>query len=170
MKKILIIIVLIVAVTAVVWHRAARAAETTVYCPLISDIHKNNTTENWYAHTTTGSWQSYHTSFANQLTEFLGAQWVGVKIGQVACVYQAAQKFKVRGTPVLQPVFPIHLIFHDMVLQPSGGKWQQHQKTEAYNCRPRTQADLPFDQSDCAFQMRLEKPAGSFDSEVEDLR
>jgi len=170
MKKTLIMVVLIIAVAAIVWHRTARAAETTVYCPLISAIQKNNADGNWYAQTAAGSWKSYHISFGNQLTGFLGAQWIGVNVGQVACIYQAAQQFTAQGTPTSQAVLPIHLIFHHMVLQPSIGKWQQYQKTETYNCAPQTQADLPFDQSNCPFTVKPKKPKGNFDNEVEDLK
>lgn len=180
MKKTVIIVVLVIAVVAVVWHRAARAAsatETTVYCPLVSDIHKNNTSGDWYAQTTAGTWKSYQISFANSLTEFLGAQWVGVNVGKVACSYQAVQNFTAPSGPVSQATLPVQLIFHKMALQPSAAQWQRYNNpettaTETYNCVPKTQADLPFYQSSCPFTVKIKpkKPANSFGNEVEDLK
>ena len=65
----------------------------TAFCPDISDIKSNPAKGNWVAKTKAGFWKSYHQSFATDLTQFVGAQWVGENLGQIFCVYQSEQRF-----------------------------------------------------------------------------
>lgn len=79
-------------------------------CPKISDIHKNPKTRTWGNR---NGWKSYETSFANHIASFLGAQWRGIKIGNVACLYKPKEGL----------TFPIILHFSRLTYEPVGKHW-----------------------------------------------
>ncbi|OGT25404.1 MAG: hypothetical protein A3B71_04970 [Gammaproteobacteria bacterium RIFCSPHIGHO2_02_FULL_42_43] len=175
MKKILNILIIFVAVTTVMWRGAALAQpasqpqSVSSYCPLITDITQDPVKKNWQAPAAYGRWKSYHLSFANQLTQFLGAQWVGENIGQVTCIYQSVQNFTEEGKQKTQQSLSVKLVFDTLTYQPTGGKWR-HSKRGVYNCRARTEADLPFDQSSCPFNIRMKKVITNIYKEAEELK
>lgn len=84
-----------------------------IACPKISDLHKNTIKMIWFAN---GGWKSFSPSFSAQIGEFLGAQWQGVNLGNISCIY--------RGTD--QMAFPIILQYNNLVYAPSGGKWTKN--------------------------------------------
>ena len=80
-------------------------------CPPLSALHKNAKTLVWS--TAHSDWRSFSTSFADHLSEFLGAQWQGVNVGSVACLYRSPDKI----------TFPVVLQFNRLVYEPKGGQW-----------------------------------------------
>ena len=170
MKKILIILALIVAVAATVWHRAAFAAtptaSPTLFCPHINQLQKNHTKGNWTAQTKEGLWKSYDMSFATNITEFVGAQWTGENIGQITCIYNSEQQFTMQGQPAVQSTFPVLLVYHALAFQPSGGKWK-HVKQGVYNCYSAKQS---VKRSDCPFKINIKPAAGNIFQEAESLK
>ena len=82
-------------------------------CPPISAISKDPAKLTWSAQ---DGFKSYEMSFIDQLTTFLGAQWNGVKVGQVTCVYSGKPK----------TAFPILLVYGTLAIEPTGGKWSKN--------------------------------------------
>jgi hypothetical protein len=53
------------------------------YCPLAKELTRNGM--QW----SVGSkWKSYSDSFVKEIASFIGAQWVGVKVGKIICIYR----------------------------------------------------------------------------------
>ena len=64
-------------------------------CPAPSQLILDQKTSKW--NTKTG-WRSPDSTFTKEVTTFLGAQWQGVQMGQVVCLYQGPEKkeFEIR--------------------------------------------------------------------------
>lgn len=134
----------------------------TVFCPQISQIIKGNKHGNWTATTPQGGWKTYHRSFSNHLTRFYGAQWVGVKLGQLTCIYGSNQQFMMNGELVVQKTFPIRLVYHALAHKPTGKHWK-HAKRGVYNC-------IAPSQQDCPFLMNVKPKAENIYEEAEKLK
>lgn len=140
----------------------AKATEGMSFCPDISQIQKNQITVKWEAQTKDGTWKSYQTSFATNLTQFVGAQWAGEAVGQVTCIYKAEQRFTMQGNLTIQPALPVLLVFHTLTFQPTIGKWK-HVSEGVYNC-------YAFDKEDCPFKMNVQKQTENVLQEAESLK
>jgi hypothetical protein len=81
----------------------------TVYCPLPSQLIKNGL----FWGTPTGNWKSYTESFNQQILSFVGAQWVGVNVGKMICIYKGN----------LSLSFPIILQNDTLAQIPQGNLW-----------------------------------------------
>lgn len=112
-------------------------------CPQISEITKDPKVGNWVATTNAGYWKSYHMSFATELTQFVGAQWVGAKVGQLTCVYHSQQTFTFEGQESVQKTLPVLLAYHTLADKPTGKNWH-HAGHGVYNCLSINQANCPF--------------------------
>ena len=53
-------------------------------CPQPSELKKDPKTNTW---TTDSGWLSDSSSFSSSIVKFLGAQWKGVQLGQILCLY-----------------------------------------------------------------------------------
>ncbi|OGO91904.1 MAG: hypothetical protein A3F41_02775 [Coxiella sp. RIFCSPHIGHO2_12_FULL_44_14] len=82
-------------------------------CPLPSDLQKDPHTLQW---SSPGGWQSFDTSFASQVAQFIGAQWQGVNVGHLTCLYSSTETF----------TFPILLRFNELTWMPRGGLWSKN--------------------------------------------
>src|SRR3989338_8834407 len=99
-------------------------------CPPASALHKNPKTLMWSAK---GGWKSYQKSLAEHIDGFVGAQWQGVAVGQVSCIYKPANSY----------AFQISLFFNTITLEPSGNLWTKN--LGGYrNCVSANLADCPF--------------------------
>ena len=177
MKKIVTLIIMLIAITAIIWHRSVNAdsvnSTTTttqtpkspdILCPDISDIKKNPREGNWIAETDQGTWKSFHLSFATNLTQFVGAQWVGANLGQVTCVYDSEQRFTSNGQPIVRPILPVLLIFQTLAFLPDTGKWENPKgKQGVRNC-------VSLQQSDCPFKENPKPKQGNIFQEAESLK
>ena len=110
-----------------------------ITCPSAKAFKKNQQTLHWSA---TGGWQGYQKSFATKLGAFLGAQWQGVAIGQITCLYQPANKF----------TFPISIYYNKIVFEPKGQYWGKN-KGGYRDCASKNPAN-------CAFVVRPKKKGG----------
>jgi hypothetical protein len=79
------------------------------YCPPVESLHQNKDTT-WSA---PNGWKSRSPSFVKSLRDFIGAQWVGVNVGEVICVY-------VKGG---RNEFPVTLQRPYLVESPTGNSW-----------------------------------------------
>jgi hypothetical protein len=100
------------------------------YCPEPDQLSKNSKTMTWVGPT---GWKSFEQSFATKLTLFTVAQWQGVNVGQVTCVY--------RGTP--KSTFPVMVYYSVLSVTPKGGKWKA-QKGHYSNCASNNVKDCPI--------------------------
>jgi hypothetical protein len=101
----------------------------TLYCPTPDQLIKNGL----YWGTATGNWKSYSESFDNSIVAFIGAQWVGINVGKMVCIYKGN----------LAMSFPI-TIQNDVLSQgPTGGLWGSD--LGGYrNCHSSNVLDCPF--------------------------
>ena len=103
-------------------------------CPAPDTLTKDSKTMLWSA---PGGWKSYQTSFAMKIRSFLGAQWDGVAVGQVVCLYQPSDQF----------AFAIQLFYDKIVFEPKNKPWSNNLKGYR-NC---TSHHL----KDCSFVIRV---------------
>ena len=120
-----------------------------VECPKPSAIHKNPQKQTWSAQ---GGWRSYETSFAMDVGKFLGAQWEGVNLGYISCIYQPNEKL----------TFPIILHYNRLTYTPVGGKWG-NDLGGYIDCKS-TQS------KDCIFEPRPTPKAGNIYEEAGTLK
>lgn len=99
-------------------------------CPKVDTLAQNIGDKTWYA---PGGWRSLNPSFFRSVERFLGAQWVGVTVGNVICSYAKADK----------PEFPLHLQRDTIVASPTGGSWTED-KGGYKNCNTNDVTLCPF--------------------------
>jgi hypothetical protein len=90
-----------------------------LYCPKITDLKQTNM--KWHAETIV-KWNEAEESFVTQITSFKGAQWQGIKVGQISCIYKGADS----------NTFPVVLQNNHMFKQPQHQNWIKSDNT--YNC------------------------------------
>jgi len=149
MKKLLIIILILIAIIAIAWHRLAHGdsvvdkTKKLAYCPTISEIQKNPIKQSWYAHTANGFWKSYNISFATNVTQFIGSEWKGENLGKLVCYYKSIQNLVLENNPTSQPTLPVVLVYHSLIFVPEGSKWLHNKRGERI-CKSTEQKDCPF--------------------------
>jgi len=112
-----------------VWQVPVAGKEYT--CPNVQDLTRQNL--RWASGD--GKWTSFSESFSSTLEVFLGAQWMGVRVGKIICLYRGKGSFD----------FPVALETskHTLVLDPRGKSWKQ-EKTGLKTC-------MSYNVADCAF-------------------
>lgn len=112
----------------------AQSGTKTIICPPIEKLIKKELF--WGA---PGGWRSYSQSFVNTIESFSGAQWVGVEVGKMLCVYKGKESFD----------FPVVLQNDTLTPAPKGNKWIS-QRGGYVNC-------LSSIVDECPFQVKEEK-------------
>lgn len=138
-NKILPTIFIFAAFTSTVAVAAAPPQSVHAICPAPNTLTKDPKTMLWSA---PGGWKSYQSSFANKMGKFMGAQWDGVEVGQVVCLYQPADPY----------AFVVQLFYNKIVFEPTNPPWSKNLKGYR-NC-------ASHNLNDCAFMIRL-KPKGN---------
>lgn len=82
----------------------------TLFCPPLNRITKN--AANLWVSSYGGAWKSFNESFAKELVQFKGAQWKGVGVGNIVCIYIAKNK----------TTFPVQLIYSVLTKNPTETK------------------------------------------------
>lgn len=118
---------------------AAKKADNTeiIYCPEIDRIIKKELF--WGS---SGGWRSYAQSFVKELETFVGAQWVGIKVGKMLCIYRGSEGM----------TFPVILQNSKLTAMPKREKLPKSEKynqwgsyTNGYvNCNSVSVYDCPF--------------------------
>ncbi|MFA6409226.1 MAG: T4SS-associated protein EirA [Gammaproteobacteria bacterium] len=100
-------------------------------CPNVQDLTRQNL--RWASGD--GKWTSFSESFSSTLEVFLGAQWMGVRVGKIICLYKGKGSFD----------FPVALETskHTLVLDPLGKTWKQEKKG--------LKTCMSYNVADCAF-------------------
>ena len=104
------------------------STEKIIYCPPIEKLMKKELF--WGA---PGGWRSYSQSFVNNIETFVGAQWVGIEVGKMLCVYKGKESFD----------FPVVLQNDTLTPAPKGDKWIS-QKGGYVNCLSSQTEKCPF--------------------------
>ena len=107
------------------------------YCPSVDDLTLKNTT--W---TGPGKWKSYQISFITTVDKFLGAQWHGINIGQLVCLY---------GSDDMND-FPVQLVLPTLAMLPTYPVWTAPDQSNTANCISKNN-----DTCDCPIQIFYEK-------------
>lgn len=121
-KSITVVIFAAVAITTFAEDQPAAATspatssgsftQSVDYCPAVEKLKKEGLY--WQAE---GGWVSYSESFDTQLSTFAGAQWQGVNVGKIICLYMGNSKM---GFPVaLEQKVP------QLVPVPAGANWSK---------------------------------------------
>ncbi|MBA2655258.1 MAG: hypothetical protein H0U71_09380 [Gammaproteobacteria bacterium] len=101
----------------------------TFFCPQPNELIKNGL----YWGTAARGWKSYSESFDNQIQSFVGAQWIGINVGKMVCIYKGN----------LATSFPITLQNDTLSIAPTGGLWGKD--LGGYrNCHSTNVWDCPF--------------------------
>ncbi len=136
-------------------------------CPKPSQLRQNLKNMTWYVQSTIKTshltqqtkktapgWKSYDYSMAKKVTEFVGAQWLGAKLGQIICIYRSPEP----GT------FAIKLISNKMSKSPTEGKWSRN--LGGYkNCK-----GTGIIISDCPFAYKITTPEKNIYQQVKQLK
>ena len=89
-------------------------------CPQVSDLKRNAKTNEW---STDSGWKSTASSFTTSVTKFLGAQWKGVQMGYMLCLYQGpnTNEFPIGMHKNVVVESPLQLLDH---LDPKGADFK----------------------------------------------
>lgn len=119
-------------------------------CPSIKELYKTNM--RWK---TDNGWQGYQDSFANEIKSFMGAQWKGVGIGRVICIY----------SPKDDNEFPIQIATTQLIIRPEYAYWENNPKSDEINCKSSTSNPC-----DCQFSFYKEEKETDIDKIVESIK
>ena len=89
-------------------NQQAKGQEVYMFCPKAETLYKEKLL--WYAH---GGWKSDTPSFVNHIVVFVGAQWIGVNVGKIICLYTGGQK----------EAFPVAIERDNLTNSPVTGSW-----------------------------------------------
>ncbi len=101
------------------------------FCPNLTELTKKDLT--WT--TIDEKWQNYTPSSANKIITFTGAQWIGIKVGKIICLYQTDEAVN----------FPLALeqTRSQIILEPSGDGWSALINNHKL-CKSANPADCPY--------------------------
>lgn len=99
------------------------------YCPAAEALTLSQ--DLWW--TAPGDWKSDSQSFVAEIDRFIGAQWSGINIGKVICLYTGKGKAN----------FPVALIRESLVPEPTGNLWSPNIQGQR-NCQTNDVTDCPF--------------------------
>lgn len=106
--------------------------EVKEFCPKPSDLVMNPADRTWHAR---GGWKNLNPSFSDKIDTFLGAQWVGVSLGHINCIYTQSGR----------DTFPVNLQRGLISPAPTnqGGLWSAD-KGGYIECKSQHVTDCPF--------------------------
>ena len=93
---------------------AATINDPSFYCPLPTELYQENLF--WKA---PYGWRDYSTSFAKAIKGFIGAQWIGVNLGKIICLYNGLE-----DNGLEENDFPIALERDVLIQKPQGQHWK----------------------------------------------
>ncbi len=100
-------------------------------CPPVEDLYQNDDLT-WSA---PGGWKGSNPSFMHSVQHFVGAQWIGVNVGEVLCQYAKEGR----------PDFPVTLQKQIVTMSPTGGKWTED-KGGYKDCKSNKIIDCGFEE------------------------
>lgn len=109
----------------------ASAGIDVIYCPKAYTLEKHDLT--WSADAGKVHWQATDDSLSEEAASFVGAQWDGIEVGAISCVYQDAEAES----------FPVVLKNDRVFTKPNHANW----KAEAdgtYTCHNEDPEECPL--------------------------
>jgi hypothetical protein len=106
------------------------SAYNQVTCPPVESLVQDSQ-KKWSA---PDGWKSSDPAFVNSLEQFIGAQWAGINVGNVICLY-------VKGG---RSDFPVALHKRIITLSPHGGSWSAD-KGGYKDCHSTDVRECPFE-------------------------
>lgn len=88
-------------------------------CPAAEELYKDG--RRWK---TDSGWKSHQNSFTDGISHFMGAQWKGIGIGMIYCIYQ----------PTDPADFPVQLTIEPLAIRPEFAFWEDAPKKDSLNC------------------------------------
>lgn len=153
--RIALCFIIILVTTGIAWGNPTQTSSPPTLppgytmCPSISELHQDPVKMIWFAH---NGWKSFSPSFSKTIGSFLGAQWQGVNVGTISCVY--------RGTE--QMSFPIILTYNNLVFAPTGGQWTKNLGGYT-NCKS-------TERKDCIFKPKTQPRSGNIYQQASELK
>lgn len=121
--------------------------QTLHLCPAPSELVLNKKDSTWSAHS---GWEPQSPSFVTKVTTFLGAQWSGVQIGKISCIYSGLPK----GT------FPIAISYSKLTYDPTTSMPKKY--SVGWNSRKKNVLFCyAHDRKTCPILLALRKQEGS---------
>jgi hypothetical protein len=116
------------------------------FCPKSEDLFKQEV----YWATKDDKWKSYTSSSADKVINFIGAQWAGIRVGKIICLYQTNEAV----------AFPLAIerVMSQGVSEPSGLGWS----AEANNFRLCKSASI----ADCGFYYEPPRDTSNIYNEI----
>jgi hypothetical protein len=121
----------------------------TSYCPQPGQLKKDMSTMTW---SVKPHWKSFEKSFVLTVKKFVGAQWEGINLGQIICVYHGKSP----------QTFPIQVLYNTLSITPTAGSWVA-KKGHYSNC-------VSANVLDCPFWVREKPKAVNINQEALDLK
>jgi hypothetical protein len=112
-------------------QQPSQTGPTPTLCPTENSLERD-TNMKWHVGNV---WKSFTQSFATEIGSFIGAQWVGINVGKIICLYQGKDSFE----------FPIALEQKESTLffEPTSSNWSA--KINGYRiCKSTNINDCPF--------------------------
>lgn len=109
----------------------ATPSEPAQYCPEPETLIKND-----FKWTTPDQrWENYTPSSATKVVSFVGAQWVGIKVGKIICLYQTNEAV----------AFPVALeqTSSQLILEPNSAGWSALVNNRRF-CKSASVADCKY--------------------------
>jgi hypothetical protein len=115
----------------IVKNTATKPVQITKFCPQIEELTKKG--DFWV--TTDNKWKNFTPSSATKVLNFLGAQWVGIKVGKIICLYQTNEAV----------AFPLSLeqLISQPIPEPSKLGWSALVDNRKF-CKSTNVADCPY--------------------------
>tara|TARA_B110000459_G_C16624237_1_gene503955 strand:- start:1868 stop:2341 length:474 start_codon:yes stop_codon:yes gene_type:complete len=102
-----------------------------IYCPQVNSLTKYELA--WFGKSNLIKWKSTEPSLSEDAATFSGAQWDGIQVGSISCVYQSSDVLS----------FPIVLKNNHMFKQPHNTNWTAD-NNDTYICRSNNPKDCPL--------------------------
>ena len=99
-------------------------------------------------------WKSYDVSFTRKIDRFAGAQWQGVNIGRITCLYQSSESNN----------FPVQISTDSLIHKPNKPLWRKL-PSGVYNC-----VSTNSSVCDCPFSYVKSKEKQTIDEIIQDLK
>lgn len=109
---------------------ASAQGQKPQFCPFAKELTKQDLS--WVVGST---WKSYNESFVTKIKSFVGAQWIGIRVGKIICLYQGDKSFD----------FPIalELVKSRIIDEPAGAYWSALVNNHKF-CQSSNVFDCPF--------------------------
>lgn len=130
--------------------RQQQVKQNRYTCPLPKDLYKNGM--RW---TSDGGWKSYQDSFSSEINAFMGAQWKGVGVGRIICLYKSNDPND----------FSIQLANTVLITKPNYPMWENNPGASTLNC-----ISSRANPCDCQFSLYTKDEETDLDTIIKNLK